>query len=305
MRFPAPGPIAMNEPQVIRHMLSFDVEEYFQCEVFRDVIGPDRWSHWPSRIDGQMDRLLAQLGRSEVRATFFVLGSLARSHPRIVRNIAAAGHEIACHGDSHEMLGRLGPTQFAAETADAKALLEDIAGQAVIGYRAATFSVNHATAWAIDALAEMGFAYDSSVQPVRHDRYGVPDAPARPHWAIGPRGSRVLEIPPMTMSLAGRELPLGGGGFFRLLPRVLFDRELRRRGRQQHPAMLYLHPWEFDPAQPKVPVGRASNFRHRVNLARTAGKLNTLLARHDFAPVRELLAGLAVEAGPLTHRYAA
>ncbi|NLF29607.1 MAG: DUF3473 domain-containing protein [Planctomycetes bacterium] len=287
-----------------RHMLTFDVEEYFHCEVFRQVIGPDRWDQWPSRIGGQIDALLALLEEYRVRATFFVLGRLADTDPDVVRRIAAAGHEIACHGQSHEMIARLGPEAFRADTRTAKDRLESLTGGPVLGYRAATFGLMRPTAWAIDILADLGFAYDSSVQPVRHDRYGVPDAPATAHWAAGPAGGVILEIPPMTRRLAGRNIPLGGGGYFRLLPAVLFDGALRWWARRGRAAMLYLHPWEFDADQPVVPVGALSQFRHRVNLARTAGKLRTLLAGHRFAPVRDLLDHLR-DAAPVRFDYAA
>jgi len=262
------------------------------CEVFRQIVGPDNWSRWPSRIEAQMDDLLQLLDETNVKATFFVLGQVARTRPDIVESIVRAGHEVACHGDKHEMIARLGPDGFRQDTADGKACLEDITGQAVTGYRAATFGLVRATAWAIDILAELGFAYDSSVQPVRHDRYGVPEAPVAAHVAIGPGGGRILELPPMTGRLVGRNIPLGGGGYFRLLPVVVFDRALRAWSRRNQPAMLYLHPWEFDADQPVVPVGRMNNFRHRVNLKRTTGKLRTLLIAHRFCTARNLLGEL-------------
>jgi len=284
------------------HMLTFDVEEYFHCEAFRGVIGPTRWDRWPSRIEAQTESLLALLAESGVRATFFVLGCVAETRPEIVMDIAAAGHEIACHGESHEMLTRLGPAEFRVETRLAKTRLEDLTGRPVLGYRAATFSLVRETAWAIDILAELGFEYDSSVQPIRHDRYGVPDAPAVVHRAAGPAGGTILEIPPMTRRVAGRNLPLGGGGYFRLLPAVLFDQALRWWERKGRSAMLYLHPWEFDADQPVVPVGALSRFRHRVNLHRTAEKLKSLLAAHRFAPVRDLLGALhAAAVGPFAY----
>jgi len=278
-------------------MLTFDVEEYFHCEAFREVIGPARWDQWPSRIEAQMDSLLALLADSNVRATFFVLGHVADTRPEIVSAIAAAGHEVACHGQSHEMLSRLEPDGFRTETRLAKSRLEDLTGREVLGHRAATFGLVRSTAWAIDILAELGFVYDSSVQPVRHDRYGVPDAPATVHYATGPAGGAILEIPPMTRRVIGRTFPLGGGGYFRLLPTVLFDRALRWWARKGRSAMLYLHPWEFDAAQPVVPAGALSRFRHRVNLHRTTDKLNTLLAAHRFVPVRDLLDALRAKAG--------
>ncbi len=273
-------------------MLSFDVEEYFHCEAFRSVIGPQRWDSWPSRIDRQMDQLLTLLADDGVHATFFVLGRVIRDRPALIGRLVSAGHEIACHGDSHEMIVRLGPDGFREDTRSSKLRLEDLSGKPVLGYRAATFGLGPHTAWAIDILAELGFEYDSSVQPVRHDRYGVPGAPSEAHLATGPGGRQVLEIPPMTRRLGGRNIPLGGGGYFRLLPAVLFDRGLRAWARRGASAMLYLHPWEFDPDQPVVPVGKLANFRHRVNLRRTAGKLRSLLRTHKFATVVDLLPDL-------------
>jgi polysaccharide deacetylase family protein (PEP-CTERM system associated) len=244
-----------------------------------------------------MDALLTLLATADVRATFFVLGRVAEHCPQVVRRIAAAGHEIACHGDGHEMIARLGPDGFAADTRAGKQRLEDLTGQPVLGYRAATFGLVRATAWAIDTLASLGFAYDSSVQPVRHDRYGVPDAPPQAHIARGPGGGTILEIPPMTRRLLGHNIPLGGGGYFRLLPAWLFDRGLRACAAEQRPGMLYLHPWEFDPGQPVVPgTSRMSRFRHRVNLHRTAGKLAHLMRRHAFTPVASVLDDLRTAA---------
>jgi len=276
----------------IRHMLSFDVEEYFHCEAFRAAIGQQRYRQWPSRIDGQMAGVLELLGEADVRATFFVLGKVAKSHPQLVRDILAGGHEVACHGHDHEMIARLGPLGFRQDTLAAKALLEDLTSASVLGYRAATFGLVRRTAWAIDILAELGFAYDSSVQPIRHDRYGVPDAPQQAHWAVGAGGARILEIPPMTHRLVGLNIPLGGGGYFRLMPVAVVVRVLREWARQGRSAMLYLHPWEFDPGQPVVPIGTLGNIRHRVNLGRTAGKLRKLLQTNTFCPVRDKLAQL-------------
>jgi len=273
-------------------MLSFDVEEYFHCEAFRGVIASDGAADWPSRIDGQMDKVLGLLAETDARATFFVLGRVAVGHPRLVRRIADAGHEIACHGHSHQMVARLSEEGFRQDTRVAKVLLEDITGHRVLGYRAATFGLVRRTAWAIDILAELGLEYDSSVQPVRHDRYGVPEAPPQAHLARGPGGGEILEVPPMTRRFAGQNIPLGGGGYFRLLPVVVFDRALHAWSRAGRPAMLYLHPWEFDPDQPVVPASWLDNFRHRVNLNHTAGKLRSLLAGHAFSPVRELLGEL-------------
>lgn len=285
------------------HMLSFDVEEYFHCEVFRGAIDPSERSNWPSRIDLQLDALLELLETQQVRATFFVLGELAADRRDVVRRLAAAGHEIACHGQSHEMIARLGPAGFREDTRVGRDKLQQITGEPVLGYRAATFGLTRRTAWAIDILAELGFAYDSSVQPVAHDRYGVPDAPRQAHIAVGPGGGEILEIPPMTGRLVGRNIPLGGGGYFRLLPTVIFDAELTRWRHRRRPAMLYLHPWELDVGQPTPKISVINRFRHRVNLARTAAKLDILIKKHTFAPVREVLGSLEASASRRLFHY--
>ncbi|MBM4016887.1 MAG: DUF3473 domain-containing protein [Planctomycetes bacterium] len=277
-------------------MLSFDVEEYFQVEAAAHVIPRDRWDSTPKRLPTAVDRILEMLACRAATATFFVLGWVARHERDVVRRIAGAGHEIASHGWGHRMLGSLTPADFRRDLLDSRALLEDIAGQPVMGYRAPTFSITHKTAWALDMLAEAGFAYDSSVFPIRHDRYGVPDAPVCPHRAVGPGGGSILEIPPLTVRLAGANWPVGGGGYLRLLPVRFVAAALRAsarggwpglpRRRPGEPGMLYLHPWELDPDQPVLPVGRLSRWRHRVGLRGTADKLARLLAEFRFSCVK-------------------
>lgn len=284
------------------HMLSFDVEEYFQVEAARAGVGAANWERYPRRLEACVGRVLDLLDEFGAAATFFVLGWVARNEPDVVRRIAERGHEVASHGMTHEMLSRLGPGDFARELADSRKLLEDLAGQPVAGFRAPTFSVTRETAWAIDVLAEAGLRYDSSVFPVRHDRYGVPDAPRTPHHAVGPGGGRIVEIPPLTLRLAGANWPVGGGGYLRLLPiRVLaaaLSRAQKADAGEGHsggaaPGMIYLHPWELDPGQPVVPMGRLTRWRHRVNLARTESKLRWLLGRFAFTDVRSRLDDLA------------
>ena len=269
-----------------RHLLSFDVEEYFQVEAAaRGGVTPDTWDAYPHRLAPAVDRILQALADHGTSATFFVLGWVARHEPAIVRRIADAGHEIASHGMGHRMLQHLDAAAFREDVDEARRRLEDLAGRPVRGYRAPTFSVTHRTAWAIDVLAEAGFGYDSSVFPIRHDRYGVPGAPTGPHRARGPGGGTLLEIPPLTLRLAGTAWPVGGGGYLRLLPRRVPARALRRAARGGTPGMVYLHPWELDPDQPVLPMSRLSRFRHRVGLRRTEDKLRWLLARFPFTSV--------------------
>jgi len=279
-------------------MLSFDVEEYFQvASAAAAGIGPDDWDSYPPRAAGAVDRLLGLLEDHHSRATFFVLGWVARREPELIRRIARAGHEIASHGMTHAMLGCLDPARFGQELRDSRAILEDLAGQAVTGYRAPTFSITHATAWALDVLAEAGYTYDSSVFPVRHDRYGVPDAPVGPHRAIGPGGAGVVEVPPLTLRWLGANLPVGGGGYLRLLPVALVARAIHAARRRGRGAMIYMHPWEIDPDQPVLPMGRLGRWRHRVGLGRAEGKLRRLLREFRFTTAGEAIASLAT--GPL------
>lgn len=278
-------------------MLTFDVEEYFHAEAAAAGLPREQWDTLSPRLPAAVDEILQLLAQFEVRATFFVLGWVARHEEALVRKISAAGHEIASHGMTHAMLTRLSPDEFAAELTDSKALLEDMCGQEVQGFRAPTFSVMHKTAWALDVLARCGYSYDSSIFPVRHDRYGVPEAPTQPHWAVGPEGGRMLELPPLTLRMLGANVPVGGGGYMRLLPTALVAKGLRRCESQGRGGMIYLHPWEFDPGQPVLAMGRLSRWRHRVNLDKTHAKLHRLMKRFTFADVRSQLPALRECAG--------
>lgn len=274
---------------VDQHMLSFDVEEYFQVEAAAADVCPERWYEYPRRLLPSVERILELLAEHNQRATFFVLGWVAANEGEVVRRIASAGQEIASHGMTHAMLGRLTPEQFRHELCDSRKLLEDLSGRPVAGYRAPTFSITRATAWAFDVLAEAGFRYDSSVFPIRHDRYGVPGAPRRPHLAIGPGGGRMLELPLLTLQFGPLRIPVAGGGYLRLFPLRLVTAGLRQAARAGSPGMIYLHPWELDPDQPVLPMGRLNRFRHRVGLARTHEKLRRLLRSFRFAAVEDFL----------------
>lgn len=275
------------------HLLSFDVEEYFQVEAATTSgVTPEQWDAFPHRLPESIDLILDLLRRHDTLATFFVLGWVAKHEPEVVNRIAAAGHEIASHGTNHQMITRLSPEQFRQDLRESRTRLEDLACRRVLGYRAPTFSIVRGTCWALDVLAEEGFEYDSSIFPVRHDRYGIPDAPRWPHLASGPAGGRLLEIPPLTRRVLGANLPVGGGGYLRLFPRWLLEGSIRRARQVSQPAMIYLHPWEFDPGQPILPMGRLTRWRHRVNLHRTADKLRSLLGRFRFGSVQQQLPAL-------------
>jgi polysaccharide deacetylase family protein (PEP-CTERM system associated) len=267
-------------------VLSFDVEEYFHVEAAAARVRPEDWPSFPSRLEPALEAILQLLADHHTSATFFVLGWVARRQGHLVARIAQAGHEVASHGMSHQMLHRLTPEQFQGELTDSKKLLEDLSSSPVLGYRAPTFSITHKTAWAIDSLAAAGYTYDSSVFPIRHDRYGVPEAPRWAHWATGPAGGRILEIPPLTLRVCGMNLPVGGGGYLRLFPVRLVHCGLNAARRAGRGGVLYVHPWELDPGQPLLPMGRLSRWRHRVNLHRTEAKLRWLLSRHAFQDFR-------------------
>ena len=272
----------------MKHILSFDVEEYFQVQAAAEGgVCVEDWPDHTCRLAEPIDRILALLTEHETTATFFVLGWVARNEPEVVRQIAAAGHEIASHGMNHRMLGEMTPEEFRADLTDSRKLLEDLSGQGIIGYRAPTFSITRETAWALDVLAAEGFGYDSSIFPVRHDRDGIPGAPRWMHRAKGPGGGEVVEIPPLTARWLGMNVPVGGGGYLRLLPRGMVRRAIGHADRAGRAAMIYLHPWEFDPDQPVLTMSRMNRFRHRVNLSRTEAKLRGLLGRFEFTSAQE------------------
>jgi polysaccharide deacetylase family protein (PEP-CTERM system associated) len=276
---------------VIVNALTFDVEEYFHAEAFAGVVRPEEWSGLPSRVVGATQRLLDMLEEAGTVATFFVLGWVAERHRALVRSIKDRGHEVACHGYGHQMITRLGRGQFADDVRRGKAVIEDAVGGAVIGYRAPTFSVVRETLWSLEILAEAGFRYDSSIFPIVHDRYGIPDAARFPHRLAAGSGVEIGEFPLSTVTGLGWRFPVAGGGYFRLLPYELTRRAVRHlNDREGQPAIVYLHPWEIDSDQPRLPVGRLTQFRHSVNTHRTESKIRRLLRDFRFGPVRDVLA---------------
>jgi polysaccharide deacetylase family protein (PEP-CTERM system associated) len=273
----------------MKNALTFDVEEYFHAEAFARVLRPEEWPTLESRVTRSTERLLDILDRERVRATFFVLGWVAERHPALVREIASLGHEIACHGYGHRMIQHLSRPEFERDVTRAKRALEDAVGRPVLGYRAPTFSIMRATLWSLDVLVEAGFRYDSSIFPVVHDRYGIPDAPRFPHRLKTPSGGEITEFPMSTVMLLGRRLPVAGGGYFRLFPYRVTRRAIARINGERQPAMVYLHPWEIDPDQPRLPVGPLVRFRHLVNVGKTESRLRRLIAELSFAPASEVL----------------
>jgi polysaccharide deacetylase family protein (PEP-CTERM system associated) len=273
-------------PRDLANALTIDVEEYFQVSAFAGAVTPDRWDQLPSRIEPQTERILSMLERAGARATFFVLGWVADRHPALIRRIAAAGHEIGSHGLAHVRVRDQSAAVFAEDARRSRDLLEDIAGVPVRGYRAASFSIDRRTPWAFDRLAEAGYRYSSSVYPIRHDHYGWPEAPRRP---FRPSAAGVPEIPIATIRLFGRNLPCGGGGYFRLLPYFLSRRSLGRLNREGAPAVFYLHGWELDAGQP-MPSGvpARARLRHCLNLQRMEARFERLLADFRWARLDEV-----------------
>jgi polysaccharide deacetylase family protein (PEP-CTERM system associated) len=257
---------------------TFDIEEHDRIEAAATLPCSDALRReYGRRMEDCTRWLLDAMADAGAQGTFFLVGHIAVTHPRLVHDIAAAGHEIACHSHEHHRLHRLTPDSFRADVRRARAALEQVSGQPVVGYRAPTFSITRDTAWAIDILAEEGFRYDSSVFPVRHDRYGVPDAPRFPFYASGSSRS-LLELPPATYALGPFRLPAAGGGYFRLFPPTIM-RGAIRQALEQSPAVpvLYFHPWEFDPSQPRLPLGRLSRFRTYVGIKKSRARLQRLL----------------------------
>jgi len=246
-------------------------------------------------VVGNTQKLLAIFEQFDVRGTFFVLGWVAERYPQLIRDIAARGHEIACHGFSHRLVYEQSPEEFYQETLRAKNLLQDITGSAVLGYRAASYSIVRESLWALDILAELGFVYDSSIFPVRHDRYGIPDAERAPHRMATPTGKSIVEWPLATARILGFRLPVAGGGYFRLLPYWLSRWGLASINRRElRPFVFYLHPWEIDPAQPRVSASWLSRFRHYTNLGKCEERLRRLLAEFRFGTARDGLAQLGL-----------
>lgn len=270
--------------------MTVDVEDYFHVSAFERAIAPAQWGDWPSTVERNTHRLLDLFDQHTIKATFFVLGWVAERYPGLVREIRSRDHEIASHGYSHRLVYRQTPEVFRDETCRSKQLLEDQAQVAVTGYRAASYSITRQSMWAVDILAELGFSWDSSIFPIHHDRYGIPDSPTRPYRIRTANGAELLEFPLTTATVGPLRLPAAGGGYFRLYPYWLSRWLFGRAARQQGAAIFYLHPWEIDPDQPRVPnAGLLSRFRHYNNLERCLPRLEQLIKQFSFGTVSATL----------------
>ena len=264
--------------------LTVDFEDWYQG---LEIPHTD-WAGFEDRITDSGRRILAMFDEAGVRGTFFVLGAVAERHPELVREIAAAGHEVGTHGWSHTLVYKMRPETFREELKRSVALLEDLSGQRIAGHRAPFFSITRASLWAFEILAEAGLRYDSSVFPVWNYRYGIPDAPRWP-YTVGDGARAVREFPITTLRVLGRNLPVAGGAYFRIYPYALTRAALRSINRGGHPAVFYIHPWEIDPDHPRIPVPRRIAATHYANLGATASRLSRLLRDFRFAPLREVL----------------
>ena len=270
---------------------SIDVEDYFQVAALSGAISRDSWPTREYRVEANTGRILSLLDEKKVRGTFFVLGWVAEKSPGLVKRIADAGHEIACHGYSHQLIYRQSEKEFREETTRAKRFLEDVIGKAVIGYRAASFSITRDSLWALDVLIDLGFEYDSSVFPIRHDRYGIPGASPEIGPITAPSQRTLVEFPMSAATFAGVQVPVSGGGYFRILPYWLTRAGLKQINETAgRPFTFYLHPWEVDPGQPRVKVGAFSRFRHYTNLHRCEARLRRVLGDFSFSTMRDVLA---------------
>lgn len=280
--------------------LTIDVEEWFCVSNFAGLIARDDWARQESRLEAPTRRILDLLDRHSVKATFFVLGWIAEHHPRLIREIHDRGHEIGSHGYEHRLVYDLTPGEFRADLAKSLAILRETAGAACRGYRAPSFSLRREMGWAWDALHEAGIRYDSSIFPVLHDRYGEPDAPRFP-FAIRSNGGEILEFPPSTVTAFARNLPVAGGGYFRLYPLAVTRWALRSINREGYPAVVYLHPWEFDPDHPAPRASRLTVLRHRVGLRTVARKLDRLLSELPFGSMTEVIERTGLARGAASH----
>ncbi len=279
-------PVTAPSPAV--NAMTVDVEDYFQVEAFFPHIKRANWDTIECRVEANVDRLLQLFADNRVKATFFTLAWIAKRYPELVRRIVAQGHELASHGMAHIRADHQSRTQFSDDVSTAKQVLENITGNAVLGYRATSFSITRRNLWALSALEEAGYSYSSSTHPIKHDLYGIPE---QPRFAFHPfPNSSFVEIPVTTMRLFGRNWPAGGGGYFRLLPYALFKQNLKIvRSRDQKPCLFYIHPWEIDPGQPRIGgTPFKTRFRHYLNLDRTFSRLQELLKDFHWSSIADV-----------------
>ncbi len=262
--------------------LTIDVEDYYMVSAFADVVRFEEWGTYESRVEKNTYRILDVLDEHNVKATFFILGWVAERHSKLVRDVHASGHEVASHGYNHRLIYDLTPDQFRDDVRISKNILENIIGAPVVGYRAASYSIIKETLWALDILIEEKFLYDSSIFPIHHDRYGLPGAERFPH-IVKRNNGKIREFPPSTYRILSQNIPIAGGGYLRLFPLHITRTAIKRiNKKEKKPVIVYLHPWEIDPDQPRLNGRSSSKMRHYVNLRSTMPKLRTFLSEFNF-----------------------
>lgn len=281
----------------MKNAVTFDIEDYFQVTAFRSRLSPAEWDTRESRVQRNTEKILELLASRGCRGTFFILGWVAERYPQVVRSIANQGHEVGCHSHRHGLVYEMTPAEFREDTRRAKSSIEDASGQPVCGYRAPSFSITRSSLWAFEILVELGFAYDSSVFPVEHISYGVPDAPRFP-FVVSTRSGSLVEFPMPTVEFAGKRSPIAGGAYLRLLPYRYTHWAIRYLNEEENrPATVYMHPWELDPEQPRLGVGILARLRHYVGLRSVERKLHRLLCDFEFCPMGVLVSEIARDAG--------
>jgi polysaccharide deacetylase family protein (PEP-CTERM system associated) len=298
----------------IVNAMTVDVEDYFHASAFDRIVSRASWGERESRVVRNTELLLECFERAGVQATFFILGWVAERCPELVRDITASGHEIASHGFHHQLIYTLTIDQFREDVRRAKATIEDASGVSVCGYRAPSFSIVEPSLWALDVLIEEGYRYDASIFPIRHDRYGIPDSPRHSHVInrdrrkqarAGLSGTRsIVEVPAGTVRIGDRNWPIAGGGYFRLLPYAWTHWGMTRANREGQPVVFYIHPWEIDPDQPRMPVGRVAGWRHYNGLGKTLDRLERLMNEFAFSTVAETLTAQPVAGLPAVAEWA-
>lgn len=274
---------------MVENILSVDVEDWFHPEAVHHLYPPDSWSNIQNRVEENVNKLLNLFSEKNVNATFFVLGWIAKTHPGVIKKIVKNGHEIASHGNMHRMVTKMSPEEFEADLGESIKILEDVSGQKILGFRAPTFSVVEKTFWSFEIMLKLGLVYDSSVYPIWHDRYGVPDAPRVRYNAYSQNGNILTEFPMSTLNILGKNIPFGGGGYLRILPGWLTQIAVSKLNTQNQPAIMYLHPWEFDTGQPRLHLGAIQTWRHYYNIKKNMKKLGALLDKFSWTSFKNVL----------------
>jgi len=282
----------------MKNVFTVDVEDYFQVEALKKAVNPEEWDKFDCRVEANTDLILSLLDSTNQSGTFFVLGWIAKRYPDLIRRISDQGHEIASHGMSHQLIYGQSRETFKKETVDSKALLEDLVQKPVEGYRAATYSITKKSLWALDILVDAGFKYDSSIFPMKHDNYGIPDIEPMPHRLLTETSRHIVEFPISTLKGRFGTLPIAGGGYFRLFPYWLTKWGLNKINANGNPFVFYIHPWEVDPNQPRVnDISRFSKFRHYNNLEKCEARLKRLCGDFSFTSMKTVLCDMGLLVG--------